>query len=210
MIKRGWLVVLALLAVYVSGCSMLDPHPSTTTTTVTPSTTTTTYLYSLSAQQNTYCASFNPGTVRNTSEVSWVGWSGVGTMESYIQFDVSGLPSTVEILSAKLNLYIDADTLFGIKVYFYNIDTTWDENVLSWENRPSRSGAAVASKEIAAYLIDSWVDIDLTDCVKQWVSGEVVNNGLVIQTNNFKDWNQVSYSSKVSGSNQPKLEISVK
>ncbi|MGH9040600.1 MAG: DUF7594 domain-containing protein, partial [Acidimicrobiia bacterium] len=79
-------------------------------------------------------------------------------MESYLRFDVSGLAAAVQ--RATLRLFVTNDTDNGPKVYA--VDGDWDEDSITWENRP---GHGLGILDDLAAVEKGWVSFDVTEAV---------------------------------------------
>jgi len=117
------------------------------------------------------------------------------TAYSYLRFTQLDGYIGYEITSAELHLYI----LFaGMGVRnFWRVLEPWDEDTLTWNNQPAHSNHEYVSCYIDEYDEETYVTIDVTEMVQNWLSGEWVNYGwciigqgsspLRIATSNFFD-----------------------
>lgn len=81
---------------------------------------------------------------------------------TYIQFNLSNIPSGITIHRVKLVLHVSDGDANDIVCYKSN-DTAWGEYSINWENRPSYTGDAVkgtysASLEESVWEIDNFVN----------------------------------------------------
>ena len=81
---------------------------------------------------------------------------------SYLRFDVSGLPSDSTVISAKLRLYVNNATSDGPGAR--NINTTWNENTVTWNTRPSIDETAIVG-DLGAITLGRWVEMDVTPMI---------------------------------------------
>ncbi|NND13370.1 MAG: tandem-95 repeat protein [Acidimicrobiia bacterium] len=76
--------------------------------------------------------------------------------ESYIRFTVSGAPPGMQ--SAKIRLFVSNGSSNGPSLF--ETSGSWTESGITWNNRPSPIGPAVA--DIGAVARDTWVEYDVT------------------------------------------------
>ena len=101
---------------------------------------------------------------------------------SLIKFDISGLPSNVDITAATLRVYLVnscdyPDTSRRIRTY--RIVSNWSEGDVTWNNKPSYGGA-YGSKDILP-TDWGWHSFDVTDLVKEWYAGTYTNYGVMLR-----------------------------
>lgn len=166
-----------------------------------------THSLTIACAANTYIDSYFPSTIFYTSNQSESGyWYSLGCISiSYLKYDVSAIPSYASITSAKLKLYI-ANVIYSGGFYYYNIASTWDETTLCYNYKPPTTGTSVASKSFLT-TDSGWIEIDITDCVQNWVDGTTTNNGLAMYPQSLLSSAVIRYYSKASTTNKPKLEI---
>jgi hypothetical protein len=151
------------------------------------------------------------------------GASSAHSMPSYLKFDLSGLGSVDagDITSATLRLYLVdvAASGFGVnpsEAFPVSADFSlvtggdWSKSTITYGTAP-----AVGSLVGSITGIDSvgeWVELDLTDVVQAWVSGDAANYGLKLtQPANIRDNTNTSvfamFASDGAASNRPELVI---
>ncbi|UCC61553.1 MAG: DNRLRE domain-containing protein [Anaerolineae bacterium] len=101
---------------------------------------------------------------------------------SLIEFDISSLPSNVDITAATLQVYLVnscdyPDTSRTITTY--RIAGGWSESSVTWNNRPGY-GEAYGSQSIVHSAWD-WYDFDVTNLVKAWYGGTYTNYGIMLR-----------------------------
>src|SRR4029077_19905674 len=101
---------------------------------------------------------------------------------SYIQFDLSSIPSGASVSQATLKLYVNSVTVAGsFNVNFVN--GTWSESTITSSNAPPQgntiaSGVAVTTAQKNEYLL-----INVTSAVQAWLDGSQSNDGLALVAN---------------------------
>jgi hypothetical protein len=95
----------------------------------------------------------------NFAAASRMGVDGSPVAQTFLRFQVSGLTGTVS--TARLRLFANNPTTDGPQLQ--RSVGTWTEAGLTWNNRPSPSGAALG--DLGAVNTDSWVELDVTAAV---------------------------------------------
>ena len=128
-----------------------------------------------------------------------------------IKFDFSIIESDMPISSATLHLYYA--TYFdtnpdGRQLTCYRIENSWNEDTVTWNNRPNKGSAHSAYAKVPSSP-KNWVTLDVTTDVQNFVGGTVLNYGWWIMDDDFwlyRDIPQHIYSSRESQFS-PYLEI---
>jgi hypothetical protein len=100
-----------------------------------------------------------------------------------VDFDLSGLPADVQIDSAVLRLYNEtnrpapesADVTFYVQPAA--LLSAWDEARVTWTNKPAVSNRGDAA---AAYLPTGWTEISVTEIVRDWADGTLLEYGIAL------------------------------
>ncbi len=135
---------------------------------------------------------------------------GPGT-ETYIQFNLSGIPAGATVSKATLRLYVDAVGKAG-SFDVYQLNSSWNENKLTY-NTPSPSLGPSAtggiSTAITSNSLNQFVLIDITSLVQKWVNGTAPNDGVALALTTATG--TFSFDSKESllTGNGPELEIAL-
>jgi glucose/arabinose dehydrogenase len=181
-----------------------SPTPShTATATATPTAVSGgTTSYSYTAVADTFVDSAQP----NSSFGSWnqllvVGSSGGSTKQSFLRFNVSGLPSGARVQAARLRLTVINDSNSGGNVYTL-ANNSWSES-LTWNGRPAVSGSPRVT--LGSVALNQVVEIDL--------AGFVVGNGSysIAILHPSGNGNHLGYASRQAAntSTRPQLVLSV-
>lgn len=142
--------------------------------------------------------------------VMTVGNDGAETAwRAYAWFDLSALARSARIESAELilassnNAGGQAMTSTG---HLKALATAWDATTLTWERQPPT--AMSADLKIVLHRTQSEDRIDVTPLVSAWVSGELPNFGLRLETpagNSF--WKSYIGATTTDAARGPRLEI---
>lgn len=80
-------------------------------------------------------------------------------IRSYVMFEVSGTGD--EVVAATLRLWVRNPSSDGPAVY--PVTTNWGEDTLTWNERPTRTGDAIA--DVAGAASGTWIEYDLSSLV---------------------------------------------
>ena len=133
-------------------------------------------------------------------------------INSHLTFDLSSLPSGTsrnDIAKVTLKLWVNTVTTPG-SFDVRRITGVWDEATITSNTAPSLGSAEVIGVTLTAQDVDSFVTIDLTPLVKDWLDGILPNNGLALVANAVNM--NVRFDSKENGqtSHEPQLQIFLK
>ncbi|MDE3188662.1 MAG: DNRLRE domain-containing protein [Acidobacteriota bacterium] len=134
---------------------------------------------------------------------------GQGTT-SYVQFDLSTLPTGTAISKATLRLYVDSVSTAG-SFDVDQINSSWTEETLNYNNQPSLGASATDLHPISvsASSLNQFVVIDITSLVQDWVSGVVPNNGIGLVLQGSAGAFAFDSKESTATSHQPELEIAM-
>jgi hypothetical protein len=138
--------------------------------------------------QDTFIDNWEPGTPHG--EIGELRLRHDGLKRAFVQFDVSDyIPYGSNIVEAKLDLWFDwASSSNFIDADLYRVNRQWDEMTATW-NTPwqgpgctavpgDREAAPAATQRLR--FTKQWMTWDITDLLRQWVSGAVANNGMLL------------------------------
>jgi hypothetical protein len=123
---------------------------------------------------------------------------------SYVQFDISSIPSDEDIISASLKLRCTSSGT-PANVYVYEASSSWNEHTITWNTGPN-----LYSSPEASYYVHTtgWCSWDVTQHVKDWCEGVRSNNGFIVVQNTYGSHSSQFASKEHSISEyRPKLEI---
>jgi len=104
------------------------------------------------------------------------------TQITYIQFNLTSIPTTASVSQATLKLYVNSVTTAGS----FNVDYVsgaWAENTIDASNAPPL-GTTIAS-QVALTTADKnqYILINVTPAVQAWLRGSETNNGIALVAN---------------------------
>ncbi|MGH7484485.1 MAG: DNRLRE domain-containing protein, partial [bacterium] len=99
--------------------------------------------------------------------------------QAFLKFNTATLPSTTsanDIDSATLRIWVKSVTTGG-QLNVYAVQGSWFESSLTPTNAPPVSASSIASVQVLPADAGSFVEIDVTTAVRQWLTS---NNGIAI------------------------------
>ncbi|HXM94205.1 MAG TPA: DNRLRE domain-containing protein [Candidatus Dormibacteraeota bacterium] len=106
-----------------------------------------------------------------------------GTDRSFVRFDLSPLPAGTtgnNVAKATLRVWVNNVTTAG-SIDVIRVTSTWSENTITDATAPSLGSKEVTGVPIAA--VQSFVTVDVTPLVKDWLNGVLPNNGVALVAN---------------------------
>lgn len=130
------------------------------------------------------------------------------TKIGFIRFDLSHIPSSSRIASAKLRLYVvkvrDFDE--GL-VEFYQIEGDWDEYQITYSNQSLLGFKLIGSRMIYKSEQESYIEIDITELAQKWVRGDFANDGIAISAPGINKNVRIEFGSKENVETPGLLEL---
>ncbi len=166
----------------------------------------------IASTESTYLDQANPGSAQGSGTSIEVGkGSSTDLKRGLVKFDVSSLPTTAaDILKATLRLYISNRGYHsGIAndIHVSVQTSTWAEATATYTNF---NGSFVTSAPVGRVAdpgsTGQFIDLDVTQAVKNWVSGGASNYGFGIFAGNENTGSTNLYDSD-DGSNPPQLVV---
>jgi hypothetical protein len=130
----------------------------------------------------------------NSAELNIMAWRDINTDETYvyrslIDFDLSSIPSFATITSAKVSFYHNAvsdynsgqNTCCGSNSYLQTITSPWDENTVTWNNRPSVSTINQVQLPSINSSAQNFTDIDVTAMIQDRKNNPSSNFGMMMR-----------------------------
>lgn len=106
---------------------------------------------------------------------------------SVLSFDLSSVPAINPVLSAKLQLYVDAYSGGGsmADLAVYRLMTAWGESTVTWKMPWATPGGDFATFAVSTPIVKTdvgvWKEFDITSWVQQWVSDPLMNHGVLLR-----------------------------
>jgi RHS repeat-associated protein len=144
-----------------------------------------------------------------------VGYDGTQASRALTQFNLQGIPSTNQVLSAKLYLYLgSASTSNATSLSVYQLNQAWTtaatwntyDGVNAWTTAGGTFASSAAATANSVGATGTWYTWSPTQLVQGWVNGTIANNGLIVKEPTENVTNVLSFNSG-SGSNPPYLQV---
>ncbi len=103
-------------------------------------------------------------------------WSGSNNRRSFLQWDLSTIPSIATITQALMWINKIADVGAFPRTYEAQaVSASWMEGTITWNTQPGVIGSPASS---VITTTDTWYAWDITTIVQNWVDGTWTNNGI--------------------------------
>ena len=134
---------------------------------------------------------------------------------TFLKFSLETLPpgtAASDVTHARLRLWVNGNSTAGGSITLSPVTTRWDEYTLRDSTtgdltfgEPKLSGLPVES-------LNNFISIDVTNWVKAWLDGTLVNEGIVIEPSANTKFLDLAFDSKESDrtSHEARLEISLR
>jgi Collagen triple helix repeat (20 copies) len=131
-----------------------------------------------------------------------------------LKFTVATLPpgtSAANVAQARLRLWVNNNSTAAGAITLSPVTSAWDEYLLKDNTSGSLTLGLPKLSDIAVSSSSSFISIDVTDWVKAWLSGTLVNEGILIEPATTTALVDLAFDSKESNqtSHEPRLEVSL-
>jgi len=143
------------------------------------------------------------------------GFDGTNASRALLQFNLSAIPTTDSVLSAKLLLYLgSASTSNSASLAVYQLTRAWTtgatwntyDGTSSWTTAGGDFSGTAAATTNGIAATGTWYSWSPTSLVQGWVNGTVANDGLIVKEPTENVANVLSFNS-ATGGNPPYLQI---
>ncbi len=155
---------------------------------------------------DTYAASAQPGTnFGHGTSMALANQS-----NAYLRFNLSNVPAGATVTKATLRLYVDGYLSSG-SFDVFELDQPWNEFLLTWNNAPPLGISATGNHPTAIGLPNNttFVLVDITSLVQNWVNGTVVNNGVALALTTSHGSFSFESKENTGTSHEPELDIAL-
>lgn len=162
-----------------------------------------TFTYSES-KDTYYGTSFTTGGAPDSEELWYGGWG--DHYYSFLEWDLSSLPSGGNIKSAKVALYVNSVPTNNPTLRYYRVTASWTEAGVTSASNPSFNGTQFATP---ANTMTVGYDLTLiSPQVRDWRNGVVSNFGMTVRdTANSDARGAYGSSDNVNVNKQPYIEV---
>jgi Collagen triple helix repeat (20 copies) len=133
---------------------------------------------------------------------------------TFMKFSLATLPPGTlasDVSHARLRFWLNTNsTVFG-SISLSPITSRWDELTLKDTTTSTLTFGLPKLSDLPVNSINNFVSIDVTDWVKAWLSGTLVNEGIEIEASATATFLNLAFDSKESNltSHEPRLEVSL-
>jgi Collagen triple helix repeat (20 copies) len=133
---------------------------------------------------------------------------------TFLKFSIETVPpgtSADDITQAWLRLWVNGNSSIAGAITVSPVTTAWDEHALKDNSTGAFTFGAPKLSELPVTSITNFVSIDVTDWVKAWLNGTLINEGIEIKPGANTTFLNLAFDSKESDqtSHEPRLEISL-
>ena len=133
---------------------------------------------------------------------------------TFLKFSLATLPpgtTASDVSHARLRFWLNSDSTAVGSISLNPITTAWDEFTLKDSSTGSLTFGLPKLAELPVNSINNFVSIDVTDWVKAWLNGTLVNEGIEIEASATTTVLNLAFDSKESNqtSHEPRLEVSL-
>ena len=107
---------------------------------------------------------------------------GNGVWRSMLKFDLSAIPASKAITSAKLRVYFIEACDIGSRTHTVRtsrITGNWTELGVTWNNQPG-VGTQYGTAQVTSGTWQ-WIEFDVTALVRGWINGSIPNQGVMLR-----------------------------
>jgi hypothetical protein len=124
---------------------------------------------------------------------------------TYVQFDLSSIPSGANVSQATLKVYVNAVNKAGSFNVNY-INGTWAESTITHNTAPALGAAVVSNISLATTDKNQYILMDITPALQAWLNGSQSNDGIALVANGTF---HASFDSKenTTTSHPPELDV---
>jgi len=128
------------------------------------------------------------------------------SFESYLKFDISSFSTNISSAKLRLNGRLNNTQTPTIAVEVHNsANTTWLENMITWNNKPAADAAILATTSVNS-TTNQYYEWDVTTHIASLRSSGINTVTLKLLNSNSSN-NQVIFNSKEAAANGPQLVV---
>jgi collagen triple helix repeat protein len=133
---------------------------------------------------------------------------------TFLKFSLATLPAgtaATDVVHARLRFWVNSNSTVAGSITLSPVTTAWDEYTLKDTTTSGLTFGAPKLSELPVMSVSNFVSIDVTDWVKGWLSGGLVNEGIEVEASAATTLLNLAFDSKESNqtSHEPRLEISL-
>jgi hypothetical protein len=131
---------------------------------------------------------------------------------TFLKFTLATLPPgtlSSDVTHARLRFWVNSNSTIAGAITLSPVTTAWDEYLLKDNTTGSLTFGTPRFSELAVSSVNNFISIDVTDWVKAWLAGTLVNQGILVEPSAATATLNLAFDSKESNltSHEPRLEI---
>ena len=140
----------------------------------------------LNVTDDTYTDDQNPLQPLGGNAAIQVGNVGGRNQAGFVRFDLTPLPAGATVTQAFLRVFVHRVNLLGPAgtINIFELNGAWKEGTLNIANTPPKFPTPMFSFSVAPSDAKTFMLIDVTQAVQDWLSGATTNNGLTLVPSN--------------------------
>lgn len=133
---------------------------------------------------------------------------------TFLKFSMATLPpgtTASDVAQARLRFWVNGNSTAVGGITLTPVISAWDEYTLKDNSTGTLAFGSPILSGLSITSINNFVSIDVTDWVKAWIAGTLVNEGITIEAGATATSLDLSFDSKESTqtSHEPRLEVSL-
>ena len=131
-----------------------------------------------------------------------------------LKFSIETLPPKTtagDVTLARLRLWVNVNTTAAGSIDLRPVTSRWDEYKVTARSASELTFGSPQLTDLPVEAINSFISIDVTQWVKGWLNGNLVNEGILIEPGTDTDFLDLWFDSKESNqtSHEARLEITL-
>lgn len=133
---------------------------------------------------------------------------------TFLKFSLATLPPgtlATDVTQARLRFWVNNTSTLPGSIALSPVTTPWDENTLKDNTTAGLAFGTLKISDLPVSSVGNFISIDVTDWVKAWLGGTLVNEGIEIEASATTSALNLAFDSKESNqtSHEPRLEVSL-
>jgi hypothetical protein len=133
---------------------------------------------------------------------------------AFVKFSLATLPPgtlAADASDARVRFWVNSNSTIAGGITLNPVTMAWDEYTLKHTSTGALSFGSPKLAELPVSSVNNFVSIDVTNWVKAWIDGTLVNEGIEIEPSVATSTLNLAFDSKESNqtSHEPRLEISL-
>lgn len=133
---------------------------------------------------------------------------------AFLKFSLATLPpgtAASDVTHARLRLWANSNSTAAGSITLRPVTAPWDEYTLTGNTTVSLTFGQPELSELPVDSVNNFISIDVTRCVKAWLDGSLINEGIAIEPGAATAFLDLAFDSKESDrtSHEARLEVSL-